>query len=98
MNRLIKVGEKTIVREFKVDSINLDDLLAKVQTEYELTEALVITRQLLNSCKEHLLGVKMSPEQLKNKITDRVIGDGLKIKNMTEAEAIEYLVFNFYEA
>lgn len=42
------------------------------------------------------LGVKPNKELLKQKISDRVLYDGIKIIDMTDEEAIEYLTTNFY--
>lgn len=52
---------------------------------------------LLNSNKEHLLGLKMPYEKLRNKIADRVSSGEIKITDMTEIETIEFLTNNFYD-
>ena len=83
--------------EFK--RLNLEevqDMETSCESEITKEKALEVFRFLLSASIEHLLGFKMPREKLKSKIFNRFECGEIKVKDMTDNEAIEYLTDNFY--
>lgn len=85
--------------EFKRLTLEDVDKLCENISEIETTKekALELIRIISFSNKEHLLGFKIPYEKLKSKITDRINGQEIIIKDMEKEDAIEYLTNNFYK-